>query len=259
MIKRLKKTFISKYFLIAGVFLLLLSVVSCSKWKKQKRIPEKIFSEILYEIHLGNGLLIVPDVRNIFIEQDTLRNYLDIIEKYGHSIEQMDNTLRYYFLKKPKKLIEIYDRNIGRMTEIESLLLKSQQTVTEFTNLWPERTELYLPDTTGNRKLHFTHVFQSPGSYYLKFSATVYPNDPSFNPQFIALTSHADSLATGKQEYISNIKYFKDGLPHTYSLRIIVKDKYPLALSIYFFDHNNKPDIGFPHARISNIILHSTR
>lgn len=259
MIKRLKRILIPNHFLIAGVLLLLLSVVSCSKGKKQKRIPEKIFSEILYEIHLGNGLLIAPDVRNIFAEQDTLRNYQDIIEKYGHSIEEMDNTLRYYFLKKPKKLIEIYDRNIGRMTEMESLLLKDQQQVTEFTNLWQERTELYLPDTAGNRKLHFTHIFQSPGSYYLKFTATVYPNDPSFNPQFIAFTSHADSLATGKQEYISDIRYFKDGLPHTYSLRIVVKDKYPLTLSIYFFDHNNKPDIGFPYASISNIMLHSTR
>ncbi len=256
MIKRLNRILLSDHFLIAGALLLLLSVISCSKEKEL--IPEEIFSEILYEIHLGNGLLVAPEVRNVFAERDTLRNYLDIIERYGYTIEQMDNTLQYYFSKKPKKLIGIYDRNIGKLTEMESLLLNAQQKVPEFTNLWPGRTELYLPDTTGNRKLYFTHVFQSPGSYYLKFSATVYPDDPSFNPKFIAFTSHADSLATGKQEYISEIKYCKDGSPHNYSLTLVVKDKYPLTLSVFFFDHNNKPDIGLPHAKISDIMLHST-
>ncbi len=258
MIKRFERILQSDHFLIAGVLFLLLSVNSCSKEKEQELIPEEIFSEILYEIHLGNGLLTAPEVRNIFAERDTSRNYLDIIERYGYSEEQMDNTLQYYFSKKPKKLIGIYDRNIGKLTEMESLLLNVQQPVPEFTNLWQGKNELCLPDTTENRKLYFNHVFQTPGSYYLRFSATVYPDDPSFNPHFIAFTSNADSLETGKREYVSEIKYFKDGYPHTYSLTIVVKDKYPLALSVFFFDHNNKPDIGLPHVKISDIMIHST-
>jgi hypothetical protein len=257
MINWLKKYYLSGKFLITAVFLSLLSFNNCTNEKDHKLIPEDVFSDILYEVHLGNGLLIAPEVRNIFSERDTSRNYLDIIERYGYSKEQMENTLNYYFLKKPKKLIKIYDRNIGKLSEMESMLLNAQQPLPEFTNLWQGKTEFYFPDTTTNRKLHFKQILETSGSYFLKFSATVYPDDPSFNPHFSALTFHADSLGTGKQNLISCSKYFKDGLPHTYSVTIKVSDQLPVVLSINFFDHNNSPEQGQPHAKISDILLHA--
>lgn len=257
MIKRFENRVLLYEFLTAAMLLLLLPVISCTKEEKKELIPEDAFSDILYEIHLGNGLLIAPEVRNIFSERDTSRVYLDIIERHGYSKEQMENTLRYYFLKQPKKLIKIYDRNIGKLSEMESLLLKAQQPEPEFTNLWQGKTEFHFPDTTKNRNLHFTHILQTPGSYFLKFSATVFPDDPSFNPHFTAFTCHADSLATGRKNYISEIRYFKDGNPHTYSVTIKVNEIYPVALSVFYFEHDNPPDPGQPHAKISDISLHN--
>jgi len=258
MINWLERCYLQGKFLIASMLVLLLSFNSCTNEKDQELIPEDVFSDILYEVHLGNGLLTEPEVRNIFSERDTLRNYLDIIDRYGYSKEQMENTLNYYFSKKPKKLIKIYDRNIGKLSEMESLLLKAQQPVPDFTNLWQGKTGFYFPDTITNRKLHFKQILQTSGSYILNFSATVYPDDPSFNPHFTVLTFNADSLETGKKNYMSCTKYFKDGLPHTYSVTIRVNDQFPVVLSVNFFNHNNSPELGQPHAKISDILLHNT-
>ncbi|HOU01678.1 MAG TPA: DUF4296 domain-containing protein [Bacteroidales bacterium] len=257
MIKRFENRALSNELLIVAILLLLLPVISCTKSEKKGLIPEDAFSDILYEIHLGNGLLIAPEVRSIFSERDTLQVYLDIIESHGYSQEQMEKTLRYYFLKQPKKLMKIYDRNIGKLSEMESLLLKAQQPDHEFTNLWQGKTDFHFPDTTKNRYLHFTHILQTPGSYFLKFSATVFPDDPSFNPHFTAFTCHADSIGTGRRNYIPGLKYFKDGNPHTYSVTIKVNEIYPVALSVFFFEHDNSPDPGQPHAKISDILLHN--
>jgi len=70
MIKRFENRALSNELLIVAILLLLLPVISCTKSEKKGLIPEDAFSDILYEIHLGNGLLIAPEVRSIFSERD---------------------------------------------------------------------------------------------------------------------------------------------------------------------------------------------
>ena len=55
---------------------------------------------------------------------DSISTYNHIIEKHGYTKETMDKTLKYYFIKNPKKLIKIYDKVLGILSEMESRVQK---------------------------------------------------------------------------------------------------------------------------------------
>ena len=241
-----------------AVMLVLITLLSaaCTNKEEENLIPEKTFAVILSEVYLANGLIVVPEVRNVFAGRDTALNYYDIIESHGYTKEQMESTLRYYFSKKPKKLIRIYDQAIGKLSEQESLLLLSPEESSDpKTELWKDKKSYSLPDTIKNGKLYFEYKLMTPGLYFLDFEATVYPDDHTNNPGLTLLTFHADSAGTGKVNYLPAVKYIKDGFPHKYRITIRVYDNTPVVLQTYLYDRENKPDYGDPHADISDISL----
>lgn len=242
--------------IILAVAAILLLSVNCTDKETKDLIPEKSFSSIISEIYLANGLIIVPEVRESFSGLDSARIYYDIIESHGFTKEQMENTLRYYFFKNPKKMIRIYNQAIDDMHEKEILFQAemSLKTARE-SSLWKDNPDYYLPDTIINRKLRFDYQLRNPGFYTLEFRATVYPDDQSSNPRFRALTYHGDSVGTGKVNYLPEIKYIKDGLPHIYRTSFRVQFKNPVYLELYLFEHDNKPGLGIPRASFKDISI----
>jgi len=243
------------FILFPGFLIMLLILLpSCGKGRKEGLIPEKTFAKILYEIHLADGLISNPELRNIYFRRDSVANYTDIIESHGYTKESMDKTLKYYFTEQPKKLIRIYDRAIGRLTETELLLGNElDQFPAAEGGLWKGSQSYLITGSTDTSKLYFDHVFYIAGDYTMQFILTLYPSDESTNPCFTAYTCRADSLLTGKRNYFSGIRYIRDGQAHTYNFVIKIPPDLPLIFKGQLIDFENNPEEIYRHVKIEKI------
>lgn len=242
--------------LITGLIILsFLFMFSCRSEKEKSIIPEKTFSKILYEIYLANGLIVLPEIHDKYFPRDSVANYTDIIESHGYTKEAMDRTLKYYFTEKPKRLIRIYDQAIGQLTRIESMLEKEmdEEMPVQDAGLWKGSPSYLITGISDTSKLYFDYIFYSAGDYTLKFTVTMYPSDQSLNPCFTAFTCRADSLSTGKREYIRGIEYIKDGQPHTYNYVIRIHDNLPCIIKGHLIDFENNPSEISRHVKVEEI------
>ncbi len=252
-----KKTEISVYFtnrILMIIVSFLLLETACRSDAEKGLIPEKAFSRILSEIHLADGLLALPDMREKYFPRDSVANYTDIAERYGYSKEAMDKTLKYYFITKPKKLIRIYDNVLARLTEMEAILEEESIDITVSQGgMWKGAGLYYFAGISDTSKLFFDHIFYSAGNYLLKYTVTLYPADQTLNPCFTFFTCRADSLENGKRNYFSGIEYLRDGQPHTYSYNITIPGNLPLLIKGRLFDFENNPAGIMRHAKVENI------
>ena len=242
--------------------IILLSIISgaCSSRKNKldhrNMIPEKELTSIITDLYISDGLLTLPRIHHWYSQLDSLSVYKEVIEKHGYKKETMDKTLMYYFIKKPKKLIKIYDQVLAVLSEMESRYEKEVIMMqSKLSNLWKGKDIYSIPDTSGNDSTDFNITFVNPSNYTLKFTVTLYPDDQSINPRMTAYTCNPDSIETGKRHYIKTINYIKDGQPHTYSLIInaLKKSDYHLRGLLYNFD-NLQDDRG-KHLIIEDISL----
>lgn len=240
--------------------LILLSVVSfaCSrrenKLDHRDMIPEKELTSILTDIYITDGLLSLPRINNLFPHLDSLPEYTKVIEKHGYTKETMDKTIKYYFVKKPKQLIKIYDQVLAILSEMESRYEKEVSLMqSKISNLWKGK-ELYLfPDPSVVDSTNFDMTVVMTGIYTLTFTLTLYPDDQSVNPRITAYQCNPDSIETGKRQYIRTMNYIKDGQPHTYSLTINVREKSDYHLRGLLYDYDNIQDDWGKHVKIEKI------
>ncbi len=245
------------------LILLLLLTGSCSsrnnKLDRSQIIPEKELISILTDVYLTDGLLTIPRIHNMFSSLDSISSYFRIIENHGYSKETMDKTIKYYFVKNPKKLINIYDQVLGILSEMESYLEKeSALEDANNRNLWNGLESYSLPDTSITDSLWFNLTIRRKGTYTLMFSATLFPDDQTLNPRITLYSCHPDSIISGKRKYIETINYIKDGKPHTYTLNLTVLSKKPRCFRGNLYDFDNNPDECEKHAIIENILILNT-
>jgi hypothetical protein len=249
----------NRYFVTILIISLFLGF-SCTSRKNiaehKDLIPEKDLTSILTESYLADGILVLPAVKYKFIKGDTLSTYIDIIESYGYTKAEMDRTMRYYFVRKPKKLIKIYDKVLGQLSEEESRI---DQKLPEFNlseiNLWPGKSFYSIPDINGEDTAWIDFDFIHAGKMYLKFTVTIYPDDQSPEPSLGMYISSADS--TGNEIWIplAETRFLKDGHPHTYNITLYLPPKQPARLRGWFIDNEGaSPDVE-KHHRVENIIL----
>lgn len=238
-----------------------LSVGSCSGNKNKPNgrnlIPEKDFISILTDVYLADGLLSLPDIRNRFAANDSILTYVTIIENHGYTKSAMDKTMEYYFIKKPPKLIEIYDKVLADLSQRESLIEKEVLlALSHRENLWTGKEFYQFPDTSGEDFSGFKTTLLKKGIYALQFNATFFPDDQSVNPRLSGFLCSPDSIATGKRSYIEPINYIKDGQQHEYYIFIRVPDNTNLYFGGFLYDFDNNPALGEKHAWFGNISLY---
>jgi hypothetical protein len=249
--------------MIRFVFLMLMIISlltgACTSRKsnldRKNLIPEKDLISLLTDIHIADGLLILPTINAWCSNLDSIETYIQVIEKHGYTKEIMDKTMNYYFVNEPKKLNKIYDHVLGILSEWESRIDKQAAVeLARITNLWRGKDFYSFPSVSGNDSTMFSTTLYIPGVYKLSFSATFFPDDQIFNPETIAYTSSSDSLETSKKRYITSIQYLKDGRPHNYNLFFQVEDNVShfKGWLIYFED---RPDEILKHLQIENISL----
>jgi hypothetical protein len=247
-------------FLLFVLFALLVLTGSCTGRKNTAEhkniIPEKDLTSILREVHLADGLLSIPEIRYIFTKSDTLKSYIDIIEKYGYTKPQMDRTMRYYFVRRPKKLIKLYDKVLGQLSEMDSRVDKELKNYgARQMNIWPGKEFYLFPDPSGKDSARVNYLSGLNGTLYLKFTLTIYPDDQSADPVMGLYFSKADSTGKEKRSRFSTIPYIKDGHPHDYKISIVQNLTGPLRLKGWFIDQENSSPHREFHHRVENIIL----
>jgi len=260
----MRKILYNKYWMTRFAFLILIMIslitASCTGQKKksdaENLIPEKELILILEDIHLTDGLLSLPKIYSRFSSLDSIEAYYKVIEKHGYTKENLDKTLKYYFINDPKKLNKIYDQVLSILSEMESRI--ENETYAEKirdSNLWPGNDFFSLPVRSGNDSSIFDKTLAQPGIYTLSFTVTLFPDDQSINPRAIAYSCSPDSILTGKRSYEKTLDFIKDGRPHTYKLVFNLRESKVNHIKGWLFDFENKPFGLEKHIKIENISL----
>jgi len=212
------RNFLKIYFVI-----ITLTFISCSgkgdKTKRSQLIPSKDFVSILTDVYIADGLLTLLPVHARFSVKDSISNYIEIIESHGYTKDRMDETLRYYFIKKPKKLEKIYDEVLARLSEIQSRLeIKVPSSPVTSSNLWTGQPAYSVPEAGTGNTIFFSIPVKDTGMYELSLTAVVYPDDEGLNPRINVFFWHADSTKEGVKDHWDAVDVPKDGQSHNYKL-----------------------------------------
>jgi hypothetical protein len=242
------------------IILLALSIISSSCGNRRNRldrknlIPENDLVPLLTDIYITDGLIGMPRIVMKYPLADSVSAYNHVIENHGYTRESLDKTLKYYFIKNPKKLIKIYDKVLGILSEMESRIQKDiSRTKLKTGNLWPGFEYYSFPDPSGTDSVAFDIPLPKSGFYILNATVTAYPDDQSHNPGITAFTCHPDSIDNGKRNYVKPVCYIKDGQEHKYTMSFKVPPKVALHLRGSLYNFDNHPDDWQKHLVIHNI------
>ncbi len=225
-----------------------------NKLDRSNLIPEKELISIITDLYITNGLLNIPKIRNDFARIDSISSYREVIEKHGFTKEVMDKTMKYYFIKNPKKLVKIYDQALGKLSEMDSRLQKEEVILqNRGANIWTGKDSYSYPPSRGTESAGFDIAAAVTGMYAISCSVTLFPDDQTVNPRMTAYTINPDSITTGKRYYIPSINYIKDGRPHLYSFPVRIADKSHFSLKGLLYDFDNNPDDSGKHIKIEKI------
>jgi len=227
-----------RYFFILLILLPASCIGTVEKPDKKGLIPVRKLTPLLTEIQLVDGIVSYYAVNEWVETIDTTTTYHYIAEKYGYTKETLDKTLHYYFLKKPRRLVKIYDKALVKLIEMEAQLEKQIKIETDKkANVWSGEKNYYYPVSTENPD--FEVEFYGGDPYSLRFTATLFPDDQSTDAKARLYVVRADSALTGKRIYFETPKYIKDGKPHEYEINISVGQYRNMILKGSFYDAAN--------------------
>lgn len=251
---------LKRIFILASA-LLVIFACSCStrrsKAEHKDIIPEKELIAILTEAHLADGLLAIPDIRRDYSNLDNLAIYRGIIEKHGYDEEIMEKTMKYYFMKRPKKLIKIYDKVLSQLSEMEARIEQQIPTgpADSRANVWQAQAYYSLPAENATDTAWFEFPVRLHGKYTISFILTLYPDDQTIDPHCGIFTTSADSGQTETRDYFKALPFLKDGLPHLYLITKTVAGKPPFKLKGWFINYENQNPADLRHLKVEDIGL----
>lgn len=252
------KSITAKYIIIPSI-ILLLAGSSCFKRKndadRKDAIPQEKMIDIITDLYITDGLMIMPVVHHWYDSRDSISAYTDVIAGHGYTKEEFDRTLRFYFIKRPKQLMKMYEQALARLSEMESRFdQEAQQYQSKITNYWKGRSFYAAPGKEGSDSTEFDLTVDFSNIYYLSFTATVHPDDQTVNPSPVIYTCHPDSAETGSRHYVKTMEYIKDGRQHRYVYQINDPNKTRLRFRGNLFDAGNNPSLE-KHFLIEDITL----
>ena len=227
-----------------------------SKAGRRDIIPQKDLIEILTDINITNGLLALPKYIYMYRNTDTIPVYNEIIEEHGYTRTDMDRTMKYYFLKRPKELIRIYDKVLGKLSEIESRIDEEMPDLRAAEmNLWRGRKSYSFPNPDGTDTTWFAIPVSGPGSWDVKYTLTIYPDDPVANPGPDIYFTPSDSAREEQKIYLTTLPYLKDGMPHTIEMKLDLREQKRGWIKGWFIGCQDQYDIAELHSRIEGIYI----
>jgi Domain of unknown function (DUF4296) len=248
--------------LLTGIMcsLMILLAVSCGHDPKKKEsrglIPVNDLVPLMTDLYIGDGLLQYPSIRNMFNNKDTISSYLDIIRKHGFTKDQVDRTIRYYFVNDPKKLQKIYDQVLARLSEIQLRIETEKTAGAKLTNnLWDQKPSYLFPDDGTNNALYFNIPIKDTGYFSLSLSALVFKNDQSINPRITIYFWKADSTGNMLKKMWEKTELAKDGMMHNYSAIGRLSDTSYKHIGGYLLDCDPQKGPWQRHIKVTEIML----
>lgn len=242
------------------ILITLLPVIlsSCSgkdpEYNKNKLIPQKELVSVITDLYLADGLLSSPTIRNLFTAKDSIANYIDIVNKHGYTKARMDMTMKYYFIENPKKLQEIYDQVLAKLSEMQSSL-ETISLEPEGENLWNQKDKLSVPEDGSHNLLYFSIPVKDTGWYELAFTAIIYNDDRSNYPRTATFFWHTSDTQEGVRNPWDNIDLIRDGTRHSYSIRRKLTDTTFTHICGWLFQCDDQPGLWIKHGSFSSISL----
>jgi hypothetical protein len=249
---------ISPVRIIIAVLMLVIFLISCSRREneveKKDIIPQGKLTDIITDLYLTDGLLMIPLVQQWYEAKDSVSAYNDVLSSHGYTKEDFDRTIRFYFIKKPKNLMKIYEQSLARLSEMESRYAQEVARIdAKLSNLWTGKERYSSGGPIPSDSTAFDVKLKITATYKLKFTATVFPGDETAMHKPVIYACHPDSATDGKRKYVKTFSYLKDGLPHEYVYQIN-PDISKLRLMGNFFDPGNNPNAA-KHFIIEDISL----
>jgi hypothetical protein len=175
------------------------------------------------DLYLANGLLGYPPVKTLFMNRDSIETYMDVIKKHGYTKEQLDKTMKYYFIEDIKELEKIYDQVLVRLTEMQTGI-ETAMTIPVGVNLWNQKERMSVPENGAHDLLYFSIPVKDTGLYEISFNALIHKDDQSINPRTSVFFWHPSETQDGVRDYWDNIDLIKDGKSHVYSFSRTLTD-----------------------------------
>lgn len=255
---------LSKQYILPLMLTFAITAASCtgrkSKAEHKDIIPENDLVEILKDVHLTDGLLSMPGINYKYSFGDSISSYIDVVESHGYTKQQMDRTMRFYFVKRPKKLVKVYDKVLGSLSAMESMIDKEIPGFrSNAQNLWTGSDNYSEPDPYGKDPQPVDIPMVYLESYNLKYTITVFPDDKTYDPQLDLYLSHTDSSGNEKKVYFTTLPYLKDGHPHTYTINATNKLPPPVKLRGWFINREGTSPEREGSYTVGDILLSRNR
>ncbi len=249
---------------IISLFILPLMAISCTGRKNhishRELIPAGDLINILTEIYIADGIRYEATINNNRFSADSIATFEHIISRHGYSAGAMERTMKYYFMRKPKKLVRIYDQLLSNLTEMESIIQKEfPATPVNRGNLWNGKEHYFLPEATPADSVRFDIPVSFQGTYTISLTVTLYPTDQSINPRIDAWFFKPDSTGNGRTVHFETINYIKDGQPHLYTLRKQLSEPGFTNLRGCLYNHDNTDKGWSKLGTIENISVNLIR
>ena len=244
------------------MFLIVILVTfSCTGRKKKSAhrdiIPEKDLISVLTDVYMADGLLSLPKINKNYAGKDSVTAFKKVIEQHGYTKAQLDRTIRYYFIQKPKRFTKIYDKVLGRLSELQSRIDKEFPVPRpELGNLWQGKVSFSIPSVNGQEKPEVNFQVPSSGLYTLKFTLTLFPDDQHSDPHLDMFIYSADTASSIQKHYFPSLPFLKDGLPHLYKSTVTIRNpgKRQFIEGWFVSSKCHAPDTS-EHLDIENIFL----
>lgn len=226
-----------------------------SKEKVNDLIPVVKLVPLLTDVYLADGLIAVPSVQEKHWLKDSTQIYTEVIESHGFTKPQLDRTMRYYFISKPKKLQKIYDAVIANLSAIESKVNSMDDAVVTSENLWPGESSYSLPETALTDKVSFDLAIVDTGLYTFTASFRIFPDDQSENPRITLWFWKPDTSAAGVSIYWPEVTLPKDGVAAVRTVSAHITDPTYTRIRGWLMNHDDKEGQWEKHAQIGTISI----
>jgi|WetSurMetagenome_2_1015567.scaffolds.fasta_scaffold00332_22 hypothetical protein len=250
---------------IISVFLIICMLFSCRHNDKPsvKTVPDDALINILTDTYIAGGLMNVTKVRDMYRYRDSITNYTEIVKHYGYTTTQVDSSLKYYFINKPKKLEKIFDAVTGKLLEMQTEIQTESNAEAKAAvpsgvnlNLWNGRASIVFPDEFYTDSIPFTIPVKTAGVYTFKASYQIFPDDQSISPELIINFSNFKGKGEEIITHWDKCPLQKDGRVHVVVLKKeLTNTENSFVRGFLFYHANKKGGTWQKHARISDISL----
>ncbi len=180
-----------------------------------------------------------------------------VLANKGFTKEQLDHTLEYYFLRKPKRLEQIYDEVLKNLSEMEARVdLKINSTTEKSKNLWNGKSSYFLPQEGVAEKIAFNIAIPDTGLYSLTVAITMFSDDQSIDPKVTLYYWYDNGTPEGMSIPWPETVIIKDGQTHEYVVSYRNTNSLITHVRGYLLDHSPQPGSHWEkNVRIDKIIL----